>query len=293
MNHYHCTLCRSSDFTCAHYYQTADVVRKYLERFKLDVSGYFGDAEFDLRQCCHCDLQSYYPAQFGDEALYRQLQLSPMYYEEDKPEFSFAREVLQQVRPERVLEVGCGVGHFLRKIKSAYRVAGSETNDAAVVSLKKKGIALDGEGHKYDFVVAFQVLEHVADVRQFLTEIVDKLESGGHLLLTVPNPKSLYLQEVDDALDYPPHHMTRWSMQALENIAQYFPLTKVSGYCEPLRIEHYRSIIVARRRKISGRGLYGRVMGRLGDCFDALYAPFSYGHCGGPGHTHAIVFIKD
>ena len=293
MDQYQCTLCRGTDYVSVRYCTSADVVHRYYERLKIDVSNYFVEPKFTLTQCCNCDLQSYFPSQCGDDSFYRQLQTSPQYYEENKPEFCFAREILQKIKPKKILEIGCGVGHFLRSVNRAYIVAGSETNSNAVAILQNDGILLDTVDSKYDFILAFQVLEHVFDVRQFLKETVDKLEIGGHLLLTVPNPEGEYLQEVDDVLDYPPHHMTRWSMRSLENIAQFFPLAKVVDYYEPIRIEHYRDVLVSRRHKIAGRGIYGRIMRRLGDCFDALYTPYSYGKCNKVGHTHGIVFVKN
>lgn len=293
MDQYQCTLCHCTDSISARHCTSADVVRRYYERLKIDVSNYFVEPEFTLRQCCNCGLQSYFPSQCGDDSFYRQLQLSPQYYEKDKPEFCFARELLLEFKPKHVFEIGCGAGYFLRSVSQAYKVAGSETNSDAIAMLGDAGIDLDADGGKYDFILAFQVLEHISDVSQFLTGVVDKLERGGHLLLTVPNPEGVYSREVDDVLDYPPHHMTRWSMQALENITQFFPLSKVVDYYEPLRIEHYRSILVSRRQKVAGCGIYGRVMRRLGDCFDALYAPYSYGRCTEAGHTHGIFFVKN
>ena len=176
--------------------------------------------------------------------------------------------------------------------ENLYEVAGSETNPDARTALQRDGILMDREGTRYDFVMAFQVLEHLDDTRTFLSELVGKLNRGGHLLLTVPNPESVYSQTVYDPLDYPPHHMTRWSMAALENIKQFFPLKKVAVYQEPLRIEHFRSMIVARRQRLAGNRIFGRIMQRIGDVFDALYVPFAYGQCNENGHTHGIVFVK-
>lgn len=292
MTDYRCGLCLSSGFMVRTSYNPGTIVRMYREKLGLDVSRYFTTDELSLRQCCQCGLQSYFPAQSGDAVLYEQLQRLPLYYEEDKPEFGFARQILQQKKPENVLEVGCGMGHFLRSIKSACEVSGSEKNPDARAALLREGIPLDIESKHYDFIVAFQVLEHLADSRSFLEVLVGKLNKGGHLLLTVPNPDSLYSQTVEDLLDYPPHHMTRWSMAALENIGQFFPLQKVAEYQESLRIEHFRSIIASRRKRLVGDRLYGRIMQRMGDMFDALYMPFSLGLCKEKGHTHGIVFVK-
>ena len=292
MTEYACQLCHGSRHIEVGSYAAREITKLYMAKYKVDVSGYFAGEEFQLLQCCQCDLQSYRQVSCGDDLFYRQLQHTQNYYEKDKPEFSFAIDVLKGASPRHVLEVGCGSGHFLQKIKCAYEVAGEEINQAAREALRQAGIGLDSKGRQYDFIAAFQVLEHVADAHGFLSKLVDKLQPGGHLLLTVPNPESSCLREAQFVLDYPPHHLTRWSMQALENIANFFPLEKTAAYHEPLRLEHFRAMIIARRQQIVGSGLFGRIMMRLGDVFDGLYLPFSSGNGSECGITHGIVFVK-
>lgn len=293
MNNYSCMLCGERDFVVTRTFRVVDVIRLYEEKYKIDVSGYFDTDMFGLRKCCHCGLATYSPALCAEKDLYEQLQRTPMYYEEDKPEYDFAIDALIEAKPKHVLEIGCGAGSFLEKIRSAYSVAGSEVNPVALAGLQEKGVDIDSEGRQYDFVLAFQVLEHIDDPGNFIAEVIDKLKSGGHLLLTVPNPDAPLLREVDAVLNFPPHHITCWSMQALEYLTRAFPLTKVADYCEPQRIEHYQSIVFTRRRQLVGNGFFGRVMMFLGSIFDAFYIPFAHGSVEDPGHTHGILFRKN
>jgi len=95
-----------------------------------------------------------------------------------------------------ILENGCGVGTYLEKLAgSGSRVIGLEYDferAAEARTRSKEIINAAGEyvplpSSTFDLVLSHEVLEHVADDRRAVEEIVRVLRTGGLLALFVPN----------------------------------------------------------------------------------------------------------
>jgi SAM-dependent methyltransferase len=130
-------------------------------------------------------------------------------YYEASPELSplttarlgeWARLLLPYKKTGRILEVGCGVGHFLAAATAeGFEAWGTEISTSGLSRLKERGfhvlsgaladLALPAE--HFDSVVLFEVLEHVEDPGRYLAESRRVLRDGGLLLLTTPNFGSL------------------------------------------------------------------------------------------------------
>jgi SAM-dependent methyltransferase len=99
---------------------------------------------------------------------------------------------------ERVLDLGCGAGRFVRalgehgadpvgvEIAEAALDRARENAPGADLRLLDPDGALPLEDGSIDLVWCSEVLEHVADTAQTLSEIRRVLHSGGRLLLTTP-----------------------------------------------------------------------------------------------------------
>lgn len=117
----------------------------------------------------------------------------------DKVE-QLVREALD--RPLRVLELGCGSGHFGRRLAALYRARGWDPaahllaadislatyrNDdvpARVVDLNEPLPFADGA---FDLVIAIEVFEHVRAPYDLLSRLRRVLAPGGRLIFTTPN----------------------------------------------------------------------------------------------------------
>jgi SAM-dependent methyltransferase len=107
--------------------------------------------------------------------------------------------LLAAVAPgERVLDLGCGAGRFVRALGEAgAEPVGVEIAQAALdrarrnapgadLRLLEPGGELPLEHRSVDAVWCSEVLEHVADVAGLLVEVRRVLRPGGRLLATVP-----------------------------------------------------------------------------------------------------------
>lgn len=106
------------------------------------------------------------------------------------------------MRPQRVLDVGCGAGYFelllVRDLGLAPRaILGIDIAEDVEQLGKASGLDLRrcrlGELRERDFelIVMSHVLEHVPDPRAYLKEAAARLAPGGRLALSVPNARSL------------------------------------------------------------------------------------------------------
>lgn len=98
-----------------------------------------------------------------------------------------------------LLEIGCGDGKFLDMVKNdVASVECIELSPPQVLKLRKKGYKcydlmiedLKIE-KKYDVICLFAVLEHVANVENFLTVLKKFLKPDGNIFIEVPNRKNI------------------------------------------------------------------------------------------------------
>ncbi|MFQ5663668.1 MAG: class I SAM-dependent methyltransferase [Terriglobia bacterium] len=128
--------------------------------------------------------------------------------------------------PKRLLDIGCGPGQFLALARErGHRVAGLDFNPESLrLGREVFGLAdlfcgsleqfVQNEGRKFDAVVALEVLEHTEQPIEFLRQTARVLLPGGRLYLSVPG-WDRWPRIFDPEADFPPHHLTLWTEQAL------------------------------------------------------------------------------
>lgn len=91
--------------------------------------------------------------------------------------------------PGNFLEYGCSAGQFLHHLKGKHVLYGQEYDQKCVSFCRRKfGIRFPEEDVLfYDYIAAFQVLEHVAEPIAMLSSAKELLKYGGYLFLEVPN----------------------------------------------------------------------------------------------------------
>jgi 2-polyprenyl-3-methyl-5-hydroxy-6-metoxy-1,4-benzoquinol methylase len=114
--------------------------------------------------------------------------------------FSMLREVVAEVRPRRVLDVGCGTGAMLtRPLAEAFpniEVIGIDTDGCSVACANAQSLPPNlticmpdkmPADTRFELVIASEVLEHVDRPDDFLRWIRSRLSPNGTLILTIPN----------------------------------------------------------------------------------------------------------
>ncbi|MBO0950200.1 class I SAM-dependent methyltransferase [Fibrella forsythiae] len=97
-----------------------------------------------------------------------------------------------------LLDYGCGTGAFIKECQEkGWAITGFEPDpDARRLAGERvsQKILKDNDEIKslaqLDVITLWHVLEHVADLKQTLSMLTEKLKTGGHLVIAVPNPAS-------------------------------------------------------------------------------------------------------
>jgi hypothetical protein len=262
--------------------------------YRFDTTRFFPNKSTQLFGCQSCQLMMFLGAEAGDADFYDSIQSLPAYYESDKAEFDHAVRCIASHKPRALLEVGAGDGAFVRRFQhtASLSAKASELSPRSLSALRRSGIEIDTAADRYDFICSFQVLEHVADLRGMLSFFDSKLQPGGHLLLCVPNPECQLFRETFAYLDYPPHHVNRFTRGALQSIAHVLGYKCVDYWQESLRVEHFSTIAKARREKllVHSRGRWLRR--QIGAVVDSLVLPLTTSWHGEIGHSHSMVYRK-
>lgn len=138
----------------------------------------------------------------------------------------------EEVRGRRVLDIGSGPGHFLRRAQElGWTAVGIEASPAAVHFSREFGVEVhqgyvDGEyalqelGH-FDAIHMQHVLEHLPDPIALLKALPALLKPGGAICIEVPNDFSAVQEILYESMNFPawwvapPEHLNYWSKASL------------------------------------------------------------------------------
>lgn len=224
-----------------------EIVRRYSRYLGIDVTDDLaGCSQVLLCRGRESNLRFFWPRNLaGKGSFYEKLMTKPHYYLGDKWEHTVALEILPP--KQRVLEIGCGSGHFLAMAREAGHFAtGLEINDKAISEGRAGGLEIesgtieqfaDSCSSHFDVVCAFQVLEHVTEPCGFVEASLRCLREGGLAIFAVPNGEGVF-STLDVALDMPPHHMLRWNTAAFQYLTKLFPIVLEDVQFEPVSRLH-------------------------------------------------------
>ncbi|MEB2783402.1 class I SAM-dependent methyltransferase [Algoriphagus persicinus] len=155
---------------------------------------------------------------------------------------------LNQLKPLKgnYLDYGCGTAELLTKAKKeGWNVTGIEPNENARKLANSK---LEEKVYKsindlpkgsFDIITLYHVLEHIHSLRKTTKQLLKHLESGGYILIAVPNPESYDAKKYGNSWagwDVP-RHLYHFNHQAIESFGEIFDLQLVNKM--PMNFDSY------------------------------------------------------
>jgi cyclopropane fatty-acyl-phospholipid synthase-like methyltransferase len=153
----------------------------------------------------------------------------------------FARYVFaaRLARGKRVLDAGCGAGYGSAELaKSANFVTGFDVSGEAIQFAREQYrlpnlaferascAALPYADGAFDLVIAFEVIEHLENWREFLTEVRRVLVPAGQFIVSTPNRR--YYAETREKIGPNPFHVHEFEYREFrEELSQLFPYVSI------------------------------------------------------------------
>lgn len=159
---------------------------------------------------------------------------APLRAKEERPlpsdDWRFGLFLSEDLKPGKILDVGCGDGGFLGLAKNAgWTGVGVDYDERVIARAAERGVEAHSDDlvaflkkrrpADFDAAVLFDVLEHTPEPAELLDAVTPLLKKGGHLALTLPNA-ARPLPFKREEHDYPPHHFTRWTPEAMRGFLE-------------------------------------------------------------------------
>ena len=107
------------------------------------------------------------------------------------------KDMVLELKPASILDVGCGDGYFLRSLNSlsayklGYRFSKVAIQFAQAFYSEEIYCCVDASqiNEQFDVVTAIEVLEHIPDnyIPSFVQTLYERTKPGGHLIISVPS----------------------------------------------------------------------------------------------------------
>jgi 2-polyprenyl-3-methyl-5-hydroxy-6-metoxy-1,4-benzoquinol methylase len=117
----------------------------------------------------------------------------------------YITEIISKVKPQSILDIGCGNGIFLTipiaEKFASIRITGVDS-DLPTIDMAKKVNTLNNllfcvnedlnPAEQFDLVIASEVIEHVEQPYSFMRWIATKVKPGGYVIITTPNGYGMF-----------------------------------------------------------------------------------------------------
>jgi 2-polyprenyl-3-methyl-5-hydroxy-6-metoxy-1,4-benzoquinol methylase len=116
----------------------------------------------------------------------------------------------------RLLDIGCATGKFLELLPPDYAAEGIDISEYAVNVAKNKGLNVSVEtitglsqSDKFDAITAWDVVEHMGDLKEGLSNILLRIKPNGYFFLSTPQAEGKAKDWI--GYNYSLEHLNFWT----------------------------------------------------------------------------------
>jgi 2-polyprenyl-3-methyl-5-hydroxy-6-metoxy-1,4-benzoquinol methylase len=211
------------------------------------------NTSYQIFLCHNCGLEFSEPMKGGGYEwyshclLYKSNSVSPCY------RWEYDCFLAAQLQGKMLLDIGCGAGDFaLLAEKHGYHVSGVDLQDRSLTCARDRvpsgtfsKLDIDHEplsGGPFDIITAFEVLEHLERPGAAIAKMLGVLAPEGHIILSVPCIDRHPFFRRLSLIDYPPHHLTMWTAQALTVLLEAAGLDVVLLKRKPFDVGDFQTL---------------------------------------------------
>jgi len=152
-----------------------------------------------------------------------------------------------------ILDIGCGQGDFLVEAKKRnWKVYGTEYSDAAVKLCKERDISMhQGElnqesfnGIDFDVITSFEVIEHINNPNEFMSEANYKLRKDGLFYCTTPNFNSILrsFEKSKFKMICYPEHISFYTKKSIKHLGKNYNLHSIKPQTTGIDIGRLKNV---------------------------------------------------
>lgn len=223
-----CPACNNDRLSHLEILIPSDVYREYAlaDRKAAELlTAYLEVNAYQVYRCGQCGIDLAHPRVAPSEAWYHVLYQNLKLYPTDRWEYNYVTSRISA--GFTVADIGCGDGQFVQKALSLginakgfdFSTSAIEAGVAAGLPLHVLNIGEMADVPKASFteIVCFHLLEHLSNPSDLFRAAFMMGSPNARLWVSVPSNlrPSRYFGE-HDALDMPPHHLTRWTPEGLD-----------------------------------------------------------------------------
>ncbi|MDP2168075.1 MAG: class I SAM-dependent methyltransferase [Thermodesulfovibrionales bacterium] len=145
-----------------------------------------------------------------------------------------------------LLDIGCGTGFFVKKASDlGFNAYGIDFSERAIERGREhfkldtlyatscEGLRRKFPDMKFHVVTMFHILEHLENPNEVMSQIHELLHRDSVVVILLPF-RDRWPDILGESVDYPPHHLTRWSLKAVEHF-----LDRNGFYIRRCKVENF------------------------------------------------------
>jgi len=234
LSYYSCPICKNSEVKCFYKNYPGFIEKTQYEIFRCEICNTnfipVENIDSNVYEIIYSDKNTIGYDRYFSYANRIKEEENPLEYLSNSESTYFpAYKFLKNKKGLKILEVGCGYGYLSYALsKAGFDIKGIDISEKAIQFAKMNfgpnyfasdiKSYLGSSKEKYDLIVSTEVIEHLTDQNDFISDCLALLKSDGLILLTTPN-KSYYRKKSIWQTDLPPVHTIWLSKESFQNLA--------------------------------------------------------------------------